>query len=265
MDDNKKEDKNKLFSGGEELKGWEEEIKYSKDGVIAFTDSNHQYTNIKTNKVLLSVSGLIKKFSSTDFSKVAEKYAKKNGLKTAEVLEDWAERGRIACIQGTALHLPFEEYEQTGTYTLPIIYKKSRVVDKVINELFVNGPLEPVGSEIIVYNKHYAGQIDNVSKTAANESNKRFILDYKTNKSISDYSMDNTRMKGPFKHLRDTNLSKYSLQLGFYREMYEAMTGDTIDDCFLIHILVTKWKRLDIIKIDRGLIREVLRTKPDDF
>lgn len=242
-----------------------ERIKYSRDKVVEFFDEDHTYINRKTNKILLSVSGLIKKFSSTDFTQVAEKYAKKNGLKTQDVLEDWAERGRVACIQGTALHLPFEEYQKTGTYTLPIIYKKSRIVDKVINELFINGPLEPVGSEIIVYNKHYAGQIDNVSKTAANESNKRFILDYKTNKSISDYSMDNTRMKGPFKHLRDTNLSKYSLQLSLYREMYEAMTGDTIDDCFLIHILKTKWKRIPIIKIDRELIREVLKTDPDEF
>jgi len=259
-----------------------DDIKYSKDGVIMFRDSDHTYTHVETGENRKSISKLIESFKNTDFAALAAKSAKKRGLRVEDVREDWEERKEIACVKGTLLHLPFEQYAETGVwchtsteeymnmlsefrktfkYTdwdkIPKDYEKyCKIVDKAIDSLFISGDFRPVGCEIIVYNDLYAGQIDNVSKLL---NGGLFMMDWKTNKSIDDYNSEGTKMKYPFDFLKCTKISHYSLQLAFYRELYEQNTGEIIEDYKLIYLLKTKFKILDLKPIDRDLIRSVLK------
>ena len=60
------------------------------------------------------------------------------------------------------------------------------------------------------------------------------ILDYKTNKNITHYSVYKSKMRYPVEHLDSCEVNTYSLQLSLYKYFIEKYTGIAIGACRVI-------------------------------
>jgi ATP-dependent exoDNAse (exonuclease V) beta subunit len=202
-------------------------MKYSKDGMVSFDKETHTY--YKGEKRLTGVTSFIFKYKQPfDSDKIAEKYAKKHKLNKEDVLKQWEEESLRSVTHGIAVHEIIENYCETGLIKLKNISDKEKVAIKFIDEIFKTKRLIPVEVEKIVYNDVVASQIDCIAK---NEKGEYFILDWKTNKSISKFSY-NKFMLPPFNNIPDSNFYHYSLQLSIYKQL---CTDYNITNCYIIH------------------------------
>lgn len=220
-------------------------IKYSKDGRCKFNSENHSYFigELKLMGVTTYISKYKQKFDS---EKVAEMFAKKNGLIKEDVLAKWKAEGDVSKKNGIACHLVIENYIETRKIELPGISQKEKVAVKFIEDYFISGKLIPVECEVVVYNEHIglASQIDCIAK---NNKNELFILDWKTNKKIETNGW-NKYMQEPFGLYPDANFYHYSLQLSLYKKLCSEYE---IKDCFIVHFDIEDYKiiRPDKIKL----------------
>lgn len=219
----------------------EEIIKFSKDERVKFVDSTHVYTDRLTGKKLRSVTSLISDFKPVfDKEKVSKAYAKKHGMKQADVLALWKAKGDKASSMGTDIHKIFEDYVNYGEIMAPGKWgDKEDTAVHAITELFVSNRLKPIETELIVYNEKYAGQIDLI---AMNEQGEYFIIDWKTNNEITGENKWR-QMLPPYEDYPDANLFHYALQLRIYKELCKEYD---IKDCFIVHI---QEERFDIIQV----------------
>lgn len=202
-------------------------MKYSKDGRVCFNPENHTYK--LGDKYLQGVTGLIEKFK-TPFDKeaVAAKYAAKHGLDKDTLLLEWEEKGRVSRDAGTRVHQVIEKYILTGEIIGEFETPKEAVAIRFIKDVFCTEQLTPIETEMIVYNDLIASQIDCI---AVNEHGQHFILDWKTNKSIS-YNGYGKYMKDPFGMYPDASFFHYSLQLSLYKSLCKEYL---IDGAFIVH------------------------------
>ena len=204
--------------------------KYSKDGVVLFKESNHTYTNVKTGKKLKSVTSFINECSNPfDIETHSQNTANDLFITKEEVQEMWKGKGLNSTEMGTYVHLMFENFYNKLPYPPNERYHKSYVALGIIRKYFETGMLQVQESELIVYNNHLAGQIDNISRT----SKGLFIIDFKTNNEISKQNYGKY-LGGVLKPLRipDSTYHKYSLQLSIYKVMHKIQ----IDGLQILHI-----------------------------
>lgn len=203
-------------------------MKYSKDGIVCFDPETHTYK--KGNTYLQGVTGLIERYKNPfDHERMATNYAAKHGLNKDEVLKNWNEEGQRSRDHGTAVHQFLEHYFLTGELVYPGISPKESVAKKFIDDYFVTGRLQIIEVEMIVYNDSLATQIDCVAK---NPSGEYFILDWKTNKKISDNGY-NKKMLPPFNRYPDASFFHYSLQMSLCRMLCKEYP---IKDAYLVHL-----------------------------
>lgn len=220
-------------------------MKYSKDGRVCFNAENHTYK--LGDKYLQGVTGLIEKFKNPfNSDEVATKYAAKHGLDKDELLADWAAKGLKSRNDGTIVHKMIEEYILTGELSIPGVSKKESAAVLFIEEYFKSGKLVPVEAEMIVHNDHVATQIDVVAKNRLGEY---FILDWKTNSTISDNGYGK-KMLPPFGRYPDATFYHYSLQLNFCKSLCREYP---IKDAFIVHL---KDEGFEIMNIENMTIPE---------
>lgn len=220
-------------------------MKTSKDGKVKFLEDKHQYW--LGEKKLQSVTSFISQFKPKfEKEKIATKYAAKHGREVQDVLDEWTAKNLESVKIGTAVHKIFEDFILTGMYELPG-YTKEQAAVKFINDFFASGRLTPVEAEMIVYNDDLAGQIDCVAK---NKDGDHFILDWKTNKEISEHGWGRF-MLSPFDLFPDANYFHYSLQLAIYRELCPY----DIKGTFIIHLEGRNYKIINGANIDlKGVV-----------
>lgn len=219
----------------------ESKLKYSKDGVVKFDKKSHSYWN--GDKRLEGVTTYISRYKNKfDTDSIAEKFAAKNGLNKQNVLDMWKKESEISLENGVAVHELIENYILTSNINLTGKYKKELLANKFINEFFITKRLIPVECEYIVYNNTLASQIDCIAKNLKNEY---FILDWKTNKSISNNGYGKY-MLPPYSHYPDANLFHYKIQLDLYRSM---CTEYRIKECFIVHFDNNDYKLISTLKI----------------
>jgi ATP-dependent exoDNAse (exonuclease V) beta subunit len=205
-------------------------MKFSKDGRCKFDPESHSY--YIGEKQLTGVTTYISKYKNFfDAEKIAEKFAKKNGLDKDELLKKWEEEGKQSCINGTMVHDVFEKYIINGKIITTGKNHKEKVAVKFIDEFFKTGRLKPVDAEVIIYNEGL-GLASMIDCIARNEAGKYFILDWKTSKKIETNSYGKN-MLPPYCQLPDANYYHYSLQLSLYRLMYRE---HEISGIFIVHI-----------------------------
>ena len=217
--------------------------KFSKDGVVRFTDEDHVYVNTETGEELQSVTRWINQFKVPfDRLGLSARMSESKGIPQEEILADWDNRRDAACEMGTILHKQFEDYYDEGIFELNELYPKSKQVKNVIDDLFESGRLEIVESELIVYDDKNAGQVDCIAK---DKDGNHYILDWKTNKKFD--------MKGyyhnvlpPYEDYRECHLNTYSIQLEKYASMCKEYD---IKGCYIVWIGVRKYKMIKTVGI----------------
>lgn len=154
-------------------------------------------------------------------------YAKRYGLKEYQVEEMWTDKGEASTTFGTALHKSMETYlrhcktaKACGKDALEMIhpmfrplvemfFTEKRMAKEMIPEMFIADP-----------HKHRCGQLDLV--TIVDRDKKILdIEDYKSNVDLFKMG-DPKTLKAPYSHLPNMPAAKYTLQLSFYKAIFES-------------------------------------------
>lgn len=196
---------------------------------IFFIEKGHKYINIKTEKKLISVTTLIKKYQSEFDEDYWSKYkAKQYGVSQEEVLRNWDTKRELGLYLGSLVHNYIENYRAnklidfTVLPTFPLtspqlltteLYKKrlKKQADAFLKDFEHYNLIKP---ELVVGNKLLAGQIDYPTKEC--------IIDFKNDIKIK-YKNKWQKFKAPLDHLDDCNYNKYCLQVSLYRYLMEEV------------------------------------------
>lgn len=199
---------------------------------MKYIDSSHSYVSEKGEEYV-SVTKLIKTLEPyKDWTKIAEKYAKKHKKTVEEVQALWKEEGRKAVEKGTRYHSEMEEsFVKMGKVELDgniydVIHTPIEDDVKLAIPLTLGDSVYP---ELIVYSHRYkvAGQADLVEIYGGT----MHITDYKTSKEIKMESFQNWKkeyemLKAPVNHLMNCNFNTYSLQINIYMYLLKTHNPD---------------------------------------
>jgi hypothetical protein len=188
---------------------------------IVFKEAGHEYVWPQTFAKLTSVTTKLKEMQNEFPEEELHKYAEKHNLPVEYVRAKWDDQKRIGLELGNWLHLKLEGILQ---YKIPDIKltKESTTTKQLIKDQYIRNytkqinaylrflkrnNLHYLGSEIVVGNTLYAGQIDCLLKQC--------IHDFKNDKEI-EFHNQFQKMKPPFDDLDDCNWNKYCLQVNAY-------------------------------------------------
>ena len=192
-----------------------------------FNADKHIYTIKETGKRLTSVTSLIKQFTPPfDAPAMAQQMVDKQkpdyaDMTTDEIISQWKENAEAASFEGTELHNLLERWPEKGTWGwLPKTYRllmMGKQVDKLFPKLLKRFRI--VAAEKIVFSESLglAGQVDLIM--ADDAARQGIIIDWKTNKKITDEESAFGNMLGPIDHLKNADTVKYGLQLALYEQM----------------------------------------------
>lgn len=206
---------------------------------MIFYEDTHEY--LVGDEPYTSMTTFIHQFEPyTNWEKVAENYAKKNGYTAEYWLEKWDDNREKSAALGTKIHLQkeMECYQEMGWEH---IQKNPQGNEKKGLDL---SKLKPgLYPELIIYDHKFkiAGQADRVEL----RGNTVHIKDYKTSKVIDTepkifYDRERKRkirkrLLPPVSHLDANNFSTYSLQLSGYAFILERW-GYKVGTLQLIHL-----------------------------
>lgn len=213
-----------------------EKNSHPRDQYISFQELNHIYTLTSPDnneiKHPISVTTLIGQyFPHFDADKVIEKMMKSKDWKTKkyygqtpeEIKAGWDLNGKISSELGTKMHMNIEYFmdgkdviDESDEFKMFLKFwdnfqkkypdfKPYRLEWCVYDELFRNS-------------KGLCGSIDCI---LSNEKGEIMIFDWKRSKEIKMTNKYEDALP-PFKHMDNTNLSHYKIQLNIYRHILET-------------------------------------------
>lgn len=220
---------------------------WQKFNCYKFVEKTHTYY-YNDSKVGLSVTQYIDRFFEPfDSETISKRYAEKHNRTQQDVLDEWAKKGTVSALAGTAIHSHLENLKRGKHFEIDYnaaieagLYEEVKErVEKLLPqaEAFHQdtlGKLFPVHLEYTVGVKDIiAGNIDMLCWNAyAGEFQ---IWDYKNLKEMSTRNNFGKRCLGSFKRYDDCSLVHYSIQLGTYKAIIERELGIKIGGCFLVH------------------------------
>lgn len=223
------------MSGNDDVK-----IAYHPSGEkIIFREAEHVYETENCKDFTSCTTFIGEYFEEFDTDTVSARYAKKHGMRQADVIQMWDDKKDKACHLGTRVHY-YCERSMEGLER-PIAENDDEKDLFHVGELAVSrlkAKYEFVGTEQIVFSNKYklAGMIDLLMRDPVNGD--LLILDWKTNRKITTENRWQSGL-GPIKHLEDTSFNHYSLQLSLYKRlMKEEGYFDNVGDIRLglIHL-----------------------------
>lgn len=137
----------------------------------------------------------------------------------AVIKNEWFEKNKTACDEGTVFHKTKEDYWHSKEYH--DYRKKKRKFVKKKQFASASEITDGIYSELLLYNHKLklAGQADLV----VIDGKYIDIEDYKTNKELKWESFRHKKMKAPLDDLDDCNISHYNIQLSIYGRMLELI------------------------------------------
>jgi len=203
---------------------------------IIFDEADHSY--FYNGLRCTSVTTLLSKFKKPfETNIIAARYASKNGLNTADVIQEWEDIKNASTSKGTEVHKyaellfsskHYDVDKSTGaqnlTWMIDNFYKD------YINKLLL------VRAELVVgdLDLRICGMLDKLFYNV-NDSELQ-IWDYKTNKEINTYSKYKNKMTNGLEHLAECEYNTYSLQLGVYKKIIEKNTNLRIGKSYICWI-----------------------------
>lgn len=221
-----------------------------------FDETSHTYITAKGEKYI-SGSTFSHQFEH-EFNKglIVPKSAVKLGLREDEVEAYWQSKGDISTTFGTSLHQALEHYGKwQDVCEADVDSKTGQSKGTGIHptlEPIVLAFFEKFGHERAVYEPFVAdernlrcGQIDRLVITGE----KRCIIDdYKTNGDLYKKGIPAT-LKAPYAYLPNVPMSKYMIQLSFYKAILEAH-GWTVEGLRIHHWAGTEWHTIPIKSVE---------------
>ena len=205
----------------------------NKFNVIVFDDLDHSY--FYDGLRCTSVTTLLSKFKKPfETNIIASRYATKNGLIAADVIQEWEKIRDASASRGTELHkyaeLKFtnKRYDvDKNTGAQDLTWMIDNFYKDYINKLLL------VRAEFIVGDKdlRICGMLDKLFYNVVDSELQ--IWDYKTNKEIATHSKYKNKMTNGLEHLAECEYNTYSLQLGVYKKIIEKNTDLKIGKSYI--------------------------------
>jgi len=197
---------------------------------LIFNKEAHTYH--LDGKELKSVSKWIEQFvPKFDSEAVSMACAKRDNLNQQDILDKWEKKKNISVHLGNWVHESIEyylKYDKDFTNAPVEAFKKHQTQNRYL-------------SETIVHNDEIAGTIDLIEVI---EKGKVKIHDFKTNE---DLYKKKGKLLGEYKHLENSPVNKYTLQLNKYKELLQGMKDVEVLELNLWHYKDGEFK---IIKLD---------------
>jgi hypothetical protein len=178
-------------------------------------DPGHRY--IVKGQEFKPVSTQLKNFYTPFDKSIAKWVAKREGLTTNQVLEQWEIKAHNARNKGTRVH-SFAEL-----YGLGIAEREAaaHIQEKAVIQWYDNMPEDyyPIAFEQLLYweEEKIAGTCDLILYHKPTGS--LILADWKTNETDLFYVYDHRYLLPPFEDIEDCQYTKYELQLSYYRAM----------------------------------------------
>lgn len=230
---------------------------------IIFVEDSHKY--FVDGKQYQSVTQVLSKYFEEFDSdgRILKCCALKVGKSEEELSAEWEAKGKTARDFGTRVH----ELAELYLNKFPIDYDKLepkeqkylRQVSKCMANRF-SPDFVVIDTECLVYSEEYkiAGQIDLMLL----DSNGNVALcDWKTSKVIDIIGKGSKPCLNPISHLRDTNYTKYALQLSLYSYLLEQW-GLRKGHLFLIHLTEDGYKTYPV-GYRKKEIEDILKAERD--
>lgn len=218
---------------------------------LEFDSESHSY---KLEEVLLTpVSSTYKKYvDEPDFNMIAGFVAKSRGVSKEDILEEWAEKGRVASIKGNSLHDYAERIFEGASENPSDPYQESFM--KFWNDIPKH--LVPVASELQMYSKELkvAGTSDLILYNTL--TGNLIIVDYKTNNDLHKVHK-NQKLREPFNDLSASSLGKYTLQVSLYQLLVEQ-TGFNVEDRIIVWVKENEYEKFHLPSYSQKLLNDLL-------
>jgi len=211
----------------------EKETLNFKNPHINFLPDTHTYY-VRENQYE-AVSDILNKYTpefKTDYW--AKIKADEEGISTDEIKENWLIKKDYSIVIGKELHYYINLFLKYSKITLPVTDIRYRISQfhKFLDPF--KNKVDILETELMVAHKEYnvAGTIDCLCRNK--ETGIYFIVDWKTNKNIKrDNRFDS--MLGVLSGFDNCEFNKYSLQLGFYKNILKSNFNIQLHDGCLIH------------------------------
>ena len=222
-----------------------------------FFEYDHHY-EYKGKKIGISVTKLIEEYSNEfDSDLIAPLVAKKRGISVKEVLEEWKYKNEFSTSKGTTCHnyvqslwngeeYKYDEFDDSEEYKDAVKKIKQQADNFYID---YHDFIEHIADEFVIGSKEYdiASAVDHLFRNK--QTNGLILMDYKTNSDIHKNEKHAKNMKAPLRHLKDTTLNHYILQLSIYKYIIEKYSGLKIENMFIVHMSENN-DNYDVIMVD---------------
>jgi hypothetical protein len=218
---------------------------------IKFVESTHKYFIDGEEANSPSVTNVIKRFKSTfDVDAAASRIAKRTGESTQAIKESWEINNKLSTSLGSILHKYIE-----NSYHNKKIPIESNLISPILGnneKLIVLETLPKLINQFKEFNKNYKhlhsvknelviGDIDDtqicgmVDLLAYNSKEDYYeIIDFKTNKKISNQNTYKKFLKSPFNTIPDTELGHYTVQLNIYKYIITKYTNINVKNLKIV-------------------------------
>lgn len=242
-----------------------ERLKVFQTPEFFFDEIPHKYYLGETE--LTSVTTYLHHFArpfDTEYWSVVK--AKERNMSVHSLLAEWKQGSDRACYLGSEVHKWIEDFYNGNERTLEGL--DPEVIERIVQfkKLYQARlwKLTPLAQELRMFNQKMklAGTLDALFM---DEEGVIYILDYKTNKSLTtDADRAYGNMLYEFANQKDNLMNHYSVQTSIYRLMLREV-GIDAKDCFIVYIPPTGECRVMRCKDFRPQLIEHFNLEAQDY
>jgi hypothetical protein len=196
---------------------WTKRFPLDGEDIPSLEKETHVYSD-KSGNIYKSVSSVLSTIKPKfDVEQRALDYSIKRKIPMDDVLALWEEKKNTGLTYGTDVHENVEEYFLNGTIT-NTRYKE--VIENIYDQVYHGKGC----NELICFDKQK--KLCGTSDYVVFHDDTFDISDFKTNKKFNfENQYDDKTLLSPVEHLPNSEYFIYALQLSFYANMIERLTG----------------------------------------
>lgn len=216
---------------------------------VRFYEDEHKYEvyNESTGEwdVWPGITSWIKEFQEPfDKEGISKFVARRDGRTQQEVLDEWAEKGRVAIEYGNRVHKIAEDLINDG-----VVLEDDEDYD-ALEEAIKDIDFDPIVSEWVIWDDRI-GRCSAVDFLSWDREREMYVIkDFKTNKEINFEPYKGKRLHFPIQDLPDSKYWVYALQLNIYRKiLVEKYDLPVARDMYILHIREGEYEWIPILDL----------------